>query len=104
MLRRHLGSQTRRTQALLRLHMQREADLAEGVLDRVKAEALDPQLAGALGQLAPVYGDALLLHVWGELSYEEVADAMHVSVGTVRSRIHRARAYVRSTFDPEGVV
>jgi DNA-directed RNA polymerase specialized sigma24 family protein len=35
--------------------------------------------------------DALLLVVWGELSYEEAANALEVPVGTVASRIARAR-------------
>jgi RNA polymerase sigma factor (sigma-70 family) len=104
LLRHDLRSQTRRTRALLRLHMHDEADLVERSLDRVEAQVLGPQLAAALGQLTPVYRDALLLHVWGDLTYEQVAEATHVSVGTVRSRIHRARAYVRSTLRPEEVL
>ncbi len=103
LLRRDLRSHDRRTRALLRLHMYEEADLVERALDRVEAQALGPRLATALGQLTPVYRDALL-HVWGDLSYEQVAAATHVSVGTVRSRIHRARAYVRSTLPTEEVL
>jgi RNA polymerase sigma factor (sigma-70 family) len=87
LLRHDLRSQVRHTRALLRLHMHEEADLVERSLNRVEAEALGPQLATALGQLSPVYRDALLLHVWGDLSYEQVAEATHVSLGTVRSRI-----------------
>ena len=39
--------------------------------------------------------DALLLHVWEGLSYDDVADALGVPVGTVRSRLHRARRRLR---------
>jgi DNA-directed RNA polymerase specialized sigma24 family protein len=42
--------------------------------------------------------------VWGELSYEQVAAATRVSVGTVRSRIHRARVSVRSTLETEEIL
>ncbi len=35
--------------------------------------------------------DALLLVVWGELSYQEAASALGIPVGTIRSRIARAR-------------
>jgi RNA polymerase sigma factor (sigma-70 family) len=55
----------------------------------------DGSLAGVLrdelGALPFVDREALLRHVWGELSYAEVAMALSVPVGTVRSRIFRAR-------------
>ncbi|WP_323791120.1 sigma factor-like helix-turn-helix DNA-binding protein, partial [Nocardioides sp.] len=41
----------------------------------------------------------LLLYAWGGLSYAEVADAVGVPVGTVRSRIHRARRALRGALD-----
>jgi RNA polymerase sigma factor (sigma-70 family) len=104
LLRHRLRSETRRTRALLRLHHGDEADLSDGVVDRVEAEALGPQVAEALGRLQPAYRDALLLHVWGDLSYEQIAEATHVPLGTVRSRIHRARAYVRAALQPEEIL
>ena len=53
---------------------------------------LDPRLFDGLTALARRDRDALLLHVWGELTYDEVAAALNVPVGTVRSRINRARS------------
>ena len=47
------------------------------------------------GGLSAAYRDALLLVTWGGLSYEETASALGVPVGTVRSRISRARADLR---------
>jgi RNA polymerase sigma factor (sigma-70 family) len=64
LLRHRLRSETRRTRALARLHLRDEADVADGALDRIEAEALGPEVAAALAQLSPKYRDALLLHVW----------------------------------------
>lgn len=49
-------------------------------------------MLGELLRLQRVDRDTLLLVVWGELSYEEAAGALGVPVGTVRSRIARARS------------
>jgi RNA polymerase sigma-70 factor (ECF subfamily) len=37
----------------------------------------------------------LLLYVWEDLSYDDIATALGVPVGTVRSRLNRARARLR---------
>ncbi len=39
--------------------------------------------------------DVLLLYAWGELQYQEVADVLGIPVGTVRSRLARARGRLR---------
>lgn len=57
---------------------------------------LSPELAAALRRLSLGDREALLLTVWGELSYEETAAALGIAVGTVRSRIARARAFLRA--------
>ena len=57
----------------------------------------DPELAEALANLDHDQRHALLLHVWGELSYQEVAAVLKIPVGTVRSRISRACAALRET-------
>ncbi len=49
-----------------------------------------------LARLDPDQRDALLLYAWEELSYEEIATALGVPVGTVRSRLSRGRAALRS--------
>ncbi|MGH2874210.1 MAG: RNA polymerase sigma factor [Solirubrobacteraceae bacterium] len=101
LLRRNLRSESRRTRALLRLHRGEEADLADGVLNRVEAEALGPEVAAALGRLPAAQREALLLSAWGELTYEQVAEATGVPVATVRSRMHRARASIRRALQHE---
>ncbi|HWD69592.1 MAG TPA: sigma factor-like helix-turn-helix DNA-binding protein [Solirubrobacteraceae bacterium] len=43
--------------------------------------------------------DALLLLAWADLDYEQIGQALDVPLGTVRSRIHRARQRVRDHLD-----
>ncbi len=53
-------------------------------------------LAGALAELPRDQRDVLLLHAWAELSYEQIGDTLGIPVGTVRSRLSRARAHLRA--------
>ncbi len=57
--------------------------------------------AAAIARLAPGDRDVLLLVAWADLGYEEVAQALGVPVGTVRSRLNRARTAVRAHLDQE---
>lgn len=69
-----------------------------------EAELLDMQLGAdlvrALRSLRHEDRDALVLVVWGELSYEEAAQALGVPVGTVRSRTARARKRLAADVGP----
>lgn len=71
-------------------------DLTSETLNRVEAQQLGPELAAALVSVSTVDRDALMLFAWADLSYAEIAEATGVPVGTVRSRIHRARTLVRT--------
>ena len=53
-------------------------------------------LEGALADLAPEFREAFLLREIEELSYKEIADITAVPVGTVMSRLYRARAQLRA--------
>ena len=68
---------------------------AERVAADVTAQAMRPLLTAALAALAAGDRDVLLLIAWEQLTYQEVARALGIPVGTVRSRLHRARAKVR---------
>jgi RNA polymerase sigma-70 factor, ECF subfamily len=61
----------------------------------VTASAVKPRLAAALARLPVSQRDALLLLVWADLSYAQIAHATGVPVGTVQSRISRARGRLR---------
>jgi RNA polymerase sigma factor (sigma-70 family) len=67
----------------------------EAVDSRVDADAMGPQLALGLSSLRAGDRDVLLLYAWGDLGYQEIAQALAIPVGTVRSRLHRARRRVR---------
>jgi RNA polymerase sigma-70 factor (ECF subfamily) len=69
--------------------------IADQVVRRVAAQGQQRRLAAALAGLSPADREVLLLLAWGGLSYEEIAEAVAVPVGTVRSRLHRARRKVR---------
>jgi RNA polymerase sigma factor (sigma-70 family) len=97
----HLISQYRREESRqLRIRLAASAELPEpGHSDRVAgdltASAVRGVLAAALADLPDRERDVLVLIAWEQLSYDEVATALHIPVGTVRSRLSRGRARVR---------
>jgi RNA polymerase sigma-70 factor, ECF subfamily len=78
-------------------HVRREQrhDCSGHADERLDGLAAGPQLASALASLPPDQGEVLLLFAWADLGYEEIARALDVPVGTVRSRLSRARERVR---------
>lgn len=56
---------------------------------------LDPDLEAALAALRPEYRAAVVLCDVVGLTYEEISEVLDVKMGTVRSRIHRARSELR---------
>ncbi len=77
-------------------------DTSDAVASALDAKNLWPQVARAVTQLSAEERDALVLYVWEELSYEQIAIALAVPVGTVRSRLNRARVRVRELNKPCG--
>lgn len=79
-----------------RVEARRFAALSCAAVDRgsvpaPEIRAVAPGVVDELRRLPKHERDTLLLVVWGELSYEEAASGLGVPVGTVRSRIARAR-------------
>jgi RNA polymerase sigma factor (sigma-70 family) len=70
-------------------------DHADRVAAGVTAQATRARLDGALAGLPAGDRDVLLLIAWEQLTYQEVSRALAIPAGTVRSRLHRARAKVR---------
>ncbi|SBT49808.1 RNA polymerase sigma-70 factor, ECF subfamily [Micromonospora narathiwatensis] len=98
----HRRSEARRYQALARAAQVTtpDPDSVDGPADRVAvrldARAVRGRLAAALAQIAPADREVLLLVAWVDLSCEEVAVALEIPAGTVRSRLHRARKRLRT--------
>jgi RNA polymerase sigma factor (sigma-70 family) len=65
------------------------------VAAQVTAAAVRARLSAALSRLSRGDRDVLLLVAWCDFSYEEVAAALGIPLGTVRSRLNRARRKVR---------
>lgn len=68
---------------------------ADRIASDVTAAGAGPALVRALAGLAAKDRDVLLLIAWADLSYDEVAGALAIPVGTVRSRLSRARRRLR---------
>lgn len=96
LLRHHHRDERRRLMAYARTGVDPiTPDEIEPAESRADAQALGPRIAIALASLRAGDRDALLLFAWEQLSYEEIALALDVPVGTVRSRLNRARRRVR---------
>jgi RNA polymerase sigma factor (sigma-70 family) len=93
-LRNELRSERRMLAAIARLDTGAKsgwADEVERSLARADAASEVARIAGAIAALDPGQRDVLLLVAWGELSQDEVAASLGIPVGTVYSRLARAR-------------
>lgn len=101
LLRRHHRSEHRRLAAYARSPIEdRQEDQTAAVDSRVAAQALGGGLAKALAAMRDQDRDVLVLIAWADLTYAETATALGIPIGTVRSRLARARREVRR-FLPE---
>ncbi|MBE7954927.1 sigma-70 family RNA polymerase sigma factor [Microbacterium sp. R1] len=69
----------------------------DDAMSRVDAEREVRSLKTRIAALAPKDRETLLLYAWQGLTYEEIAVALAVPVGTVRSRLNRVRTRLDST-------
>ncbi len=101
LLRHHYRSEERELRAYARGGVDPLA-ANEPSLERIDAAAMGPAVAAALAELAPIERETLLLYAWAELGYGEIATALDIPIGTVRSRLNRARKRVRELLAASG--
>jgi RNA polymerase sigma-70 factor (ECF subfamily) len=76
------------------------ADLSATPFDRLAAQEIQIAVQVALQQVPEVFRSAVILRDLEGLSYEEVAEVLEVSVGTVKSRILRGRRALKEILEP----
>jgi RNA polymerase sigma-70 factor, ECF subfamily len=93
---RHRRSEVRMLRALARAPQAGFASADADAIDaRLTAASAGRSLAAAIAEVPAGQRDVLLLAAWAEFSYEEIALALGLPLGTVRSRLSRARRRLR---------
>lgn len=90
-----LRSRATHLRVLPRLIDPEDRDVGSGIDDRLAAQAAADRLRRALDDLPVVERETFMLAAVARLSYADVADALGIPIGTVRSRINRARTRLR---------
>lgn len=73
-----------------------------GPADALLTRSEHEEVLAALATLRPHDQELLRLHAWEELSREEIAQVLGVSIGAVDMRLHRAIRRMRSALDSRG--
>lgn len=99
-------SRRRKKRPVLSVDQQQETigsepmDSGESPGDRLEREERADQLHTALDQLNEEHRAILVLREMEGFCYEEIADILEMPIGTVRSRLHRARSHLRDQLEP----
>lgn len=92
LIRRHWRQADRQRRATLRLASEHpDLDHASDVVDRLDAERAMSRILETLEQIPDDQREVVQLWAWEELTYDEIAAVLDTPVGTVKSRLHRAR-------------
>lgn len=75
-------------------------DRADSPFDNVAHHEVQHKVEEELGKIAEPYRTTLILRDLEEMSYEEIADILEVSLGTVKSRLTRGREALRQRLTP----
>ncbi len=91
----HRRTEDRRLRALAKEQQVSTAAFLQVPVDRIEIAEERRGLVDALRKLRPIHRDVLLMSAWTDLSQDEIADALHIPVGTLKSRLSRARGEMR---------
>jgi RNA polymerase sigma factor (sigma-70 family) len=93
-LRRHSAALKRMSSATT------ERPFDEAVVDAMAAGIAVERLSANWDELTDQEKEIVVLVFWSELSYQETADALGVPIGTIRSRVARARDKLQHSLAP----
>jgi RNA polymerase sigma factor (sigma-70 family) len=97
LIRRHHRNETRWLRALERTGIDPVADSAADLAEaKLTADAAARAVAAAVASLGSQQREVVLLTTWAGLTYDQVAEALGIPEGTVRSRMNRARSRLRA--------
>jgi RNA polymerase sigma-70 factor (ECF subfamily) len=85
-----------------RLRLQRVPDVPVGAALEERDDVAS--VVASMDQLSAPHREVLVLFAWEELDYQTIAEVLDVEVGTVRSRLARARSHLRELLEPSGQV
>lgn len=78
--------------AAVRIH---KAALAAGLGEVYARIDLGPAILAAIAKLDPIFREIIVLSDIEDLSYDEIAAQLEIPIGTVRSRLYRARRHLQ---------
>jgi RNA polymerase sigma factor (sigma-70 family) len=102
LLRHHWRRERRMLRAYARTGVDPVVDLEGVAVDHAEAASQHRKLAATLAELRPVDREILFLHAWAEFTDSEIAQALGLPIGTVKSRLHRARMKLGNCLEPIG--
>jgi RNA polymerase sigma-70 factor (ECF subfamily) len=83
----------------------REVEVEAGdpsALDHLEGAERDAEVRGAIETLPWEYRELILLRHYGELAYDEIAEAKGMPLGTVKNKLFRARQMLKRVLAPDG--
>lgn len=104
LVRHHFRQEHTRFRAYARAAARAEVHDYETADDRLDAERMMSRLLEIVSALDVRDRDVLLLYAWTGLSYEQIAEGLSVPIGTVRSRLHRARRRIRELISQDPAI